>query len=54
MIDKEMLRKEPEKIRKALESRGADVKALDELVKLDEEWKARNTPLRTCALSQQG
>lgn len=41
MIDKEMLRNEPEKIRKALEDRGADGKALDELVKLDEGWKTR-------------
>ncbi|MCP4647466.1 MAG: serine--tRNA ligase [bacterium] len=39
MIDKELLRKEPEKIRKALENRGADTGALDELVKMDDEWR---------------
>lgn len=39
MIDKEVLRKEPEKIRKALESRGADTGALDKLVELDDEWR---------------
>ncbi len=39
MIDKELLRKEPEKIRKALEKRGADTGVLDELVKMDNEWR---------------
>jgi len=34
MIDKETLRNEPEKIKKALENRGADTAVLEELVKM--------------------
>ena len=39
MIDKDTLRNEPEKIKKALENRGADTAVLEELVKMDEEWR---------------
>jgi len=39
MIDKETLRNEPEKIKKALENRGADTAVLEELVKMDMEWR---------------
>jgi len=39
MIDKETLRNEPEKIKKALENRGADTAVLEELVKMDVEWR---------------
>lgn len=41
MIDKEMLRNEPEKIRAALENRQHPVDVLEKLVKMDEEWKKR-------------
>lgn len=40
MIDKELMRSEPEKVRKALESRGDGLKAFDKLLKLDAEWRA--------------
>ncbi|MBD3389957.1 serine--tRNA ligase [Candidatus Micrarchaeota archaeon] len=39
MIDKEMLRSEPEKIRKGIALRGGDKSRLDKLVELDEEWR---------------
>lgn len=39
MIDKEMLRNEPGKIRKAIALRGGDKSIVDELVELDEEWR---------------
>ena len=41
MIDKEMLRNEPEKIKKALENRGADAAVLEELVKMDIDWRQK-------------
>ncbi len=39
MIDKEMLRKEPEKMRKAIGLRGGDKAVVDKLVELDEDWR---------------
>ncbi|MBD3398247.1 serine--tRNA ligase [Candidatus Micrarchaeota archaeon] len=39
MIDKEVLRKEPEKIRKAIALRGGDKTVVDKLLELDEEWR---------------
>ncbi len=39
MIDKNMLRNEPEKIRKAIALRGGNKSAVDELLELDEEWR---------------
>lgn len=39
MIDKEMLRNEPEKIRNAIALRGGDKKTIEELLELDEEWR---------------
>ncbi|MFP3950314.1 MAG: serine--tRNA ligase [Candidatus Micrarchaeia archaeon] len=39
MIDKEVLRKEPERIRKAIALRGGDKSVVDKLIELDEEWR---------------
>ncbi len=39
MIDTELLRKEPEKVEKALALRGEDGGILEKMVKLDEEWR---------------
>jgi seryl-tRNA synthetase len=39
MIDKEMLRKEPEKVERALALRGADGEILKKLIMLDGEWR---------------
>lgn len=41
MIDKEILRKEPEKVRKALERRRIKDDALDKLLELDRVWKEK-------------
>ncbi|AGB36090.1 serine--tRNA ligase [Natronococcus occultus] len=48
MIDRSLLREDPEAVRDALENRGADVD-LDELIEIDERWrelKARGDELR--------
>ena len=39
MIDIELLRKEPEKVRKAAKEKNHDPKLVDEFVKLDDEWR---------------
>lgn len=41
MIDKEMLRKEPEIVREALRKRNLHDEALDKLIALDTEWKGK-------------
>ncbi|WP_394740609.1 serine--tRNA ligase [Natronococcus roseus] len=48
MIDRSLLREDPEAVREALDNRGADVD-LDELIEIDERWrelKARGDELR--------
>ncbi len=40
MIDKEVLRNEPEKIKNALKLRGVETGPLEELIKMDAEWRA--------------
>ncbi|MDG5757784.1 serine--tRNA ligase [Natronococcus sp. A-GB1] len=48
MIDRSLLREDPEAVREALDNRGADVD-LDELIEIDEHWrelKARGDELR--------
>lgn len=39
MIDIELLRKEPEKVRKAAKEKNHDPKKVDEFLKLDDEWR---------------
>ena len=39
MLDIQLIRNEPDRMRKALASRGYDAKALDEILKLDEKWR---------------
>jgi seryl-tRNA synthetase len=39
MIDIELLRKEPEKVKKAIAAKNASPSLVDEFVKLDEEWR---------------
>jgi len=39
MIDIELLRKEPERVKKGIASKNHDPKAVDEFLKLDEEWR---------------
>ncbi|MDO8339586.1 MAG: serine--tRNA ligase [Candidatus Burarchaeum sp.] len=39
MLDIQLIRKEPGRVEKALASRGAEPKALEEILKLDEKWR---------------
>ncbi len=41
MIDKEILRKEPERVRDALAKRNLQDDALDKLIEMDNDWKAK-------------
>ncbi|PSQ59063.1 serine--tRNA ligase, partial [Halobacteriales archaeon SW_7_71_33] len=48
MIDRDLLREEPEAVRRAVETKGVDVD-LDRVIELDEQWrelKARGDDLR--------
>ena len=40
MLDINLIRKEPEKVKKGVAAKGADPKLVDKFLKLDEEWRA--------------
>ncbi len=52
MLDVELIRKEPERVKDGLRKKGADAKLVDKFLKLDEEWRAKTLAAETLKKEQ--